>query len=164
MNARVGTKRPGASRHIESVAHRIVWKTIAMSAGQVSNSTMMSPASRVAAARGSRMSALQSVDNIDTQFATRGRDDFGRYDELDDFEAPKPRRLRGEFQDEVVRFSGVLLSREVGTTIVQAQVAATRQGALTPSVIEAERNVALYEFNQSLMGQPEVTTDIGLMH
>jgi hypothetical protein len=164
MNARMGAKRPSASRHIESVAHRIVWKTIAMSAAQVSNSTLMSPASRVAAARGSRMSSLESVETIDTQFATRGRDDFGRRDELDDFEAPRPRRLRGEFQQQVVRFSGVLLSREVGTTIVQAQVAATRQGAVTPSVGEAERNIAMYEFNQSLMGTPEVTTEIGMMH
>jgi hypothetical protein len=164
MNARPGLKRLGASRHIESVAHRVVWKTTAMSAAQVANSTMSSPISRVAAARGGRTTTLQSIETIDTQFATRGRDDFGRNDEIDDFEALPARRRRGEFQEEVVRFSGVLLSREVGTTMMQAQAAASRQAPGAIAVGEAERNVAMYEFNQSLMGMPEPTNNFGIMH
>lgn len=164
MNARPRLKRLGASRHIESVAHRVVWKTTAMSAGQVANSTMSSPVSRVAAARGSRTTTLQNVETIDTQFATRGRDDFGRQDEIDDFEAQPTRRRRGEFQEEVVRFSGVLLSREVGTTMMQAQATASRQAAGITPPSEAERNVAMYEFNQSLMGMPEPTSNFGIMH
>jgi hypothetical protein len=164
MNARAGAKRTGASRHIESVAHRNVWKTIAMSAAQVINSTMASPAARVALSRGSSATSFQSVDSIDTQFATRGRDDFAAREELDDFEAPQQRRRRGEFQEQVVRFSGVLLSREVGTTMVQAQATASRLGTGMIASGEAERNVAMYEFNQSLMGTPEVTTETGLLH
>jgi hypothetical protein len=159
-----GLNQPSASRHIESVAHRNVWKTFAMSAAQVINTTMLSPTSRVQTTRGSTATSFQSVDNIDTNLAARGRDDFARGEELDDFDSSLPRRRRSEFQDQVVRFSGVLLSRDVGTTIVQAQAMATRQNAPTLSAGQAERNVEMYEFNQSLMGEPEVTTDNGLMH
>jgi hypothetical protein len=164
MNARPGPKSHGASRHIESVAHRIVWKTIAMSAAQVANATMSSPMSRAAAARGSASSRRDPIDAVDTEFAARGRDDFARGDELDDFESPRQRRRRGEFQEEVVRFSGVLLSREVGTAMMQAQAVTSRLGAGVVSVQEAERHVSLYEFNQALMGEPEPSTQNGIMH
>jgi hypothetical protein len=57
----------------------------------------------------------------------------------------------------------VLVSREVGTAIVQAQAA---HSGTPPTVYpaEAERNIAVYEFNQSLMGAPQVTTSVGVMH
>lgn len=135
-----------------------------MSAAQVINTTMLSPTTRASAARGSSATSFQSVDTIDTNLAARGRDDFARRDELEDFEAPTQRRRHGGFQDQVVRFSGVLLSRDVGTTIVQAQAYATRHAGPTIAAPQAERNVEMYEFNQSLIGEPEVTTDNGLMH
>jgi hypothetical protein len=164
MNARFGLKSFEASRHLESVAHRIVWKTIAMSAAQVANATMSSSISRVALARGNASSSRDPIDAVDTDFAARGRDTYARSDELDDFESPRQRRRRGEFQEEVVRFSGVLLSREVGTAMMQAQAMTSRLGPGAVSVQDAERHVSLYEFNQALMGVPEVTTQTGIMH
>lgn len=135
-----------------------------MSAAQVSNATMLSPVARAAQARASVATRFDAVDSINTGLAARGRDGYSRQEEFDDFEAPQPRRRRGEFQEDVVRFSGVLLSREVGTTMMQAQATTSRIGPGSMSVHEAERHVSLYEYNQGLMGAPEVTTDNGLMH
>jgi hypothetical protein len=135
-----------------------------MSAAQVVNTVMMSPAARISQARGSVATGYQSVDSIDTNLAARGRDDFARHDDFSEFETPRPHRRRGEFQDQVVRFAGVLLSRDVGATVMQAQAAASASGASALTPAEAERNVAMYEFNQSLMGTPEVTTQTGMMH
>ncbi|MSO97936.1 MAG: hypothetical protein EXR11_06930 [Rhodospirillaceae bacterium] len=135
-----------------------------MSTAQVVNTTMISSAARIARARGSVSTSFQSVDALDTNLAARGRGDFSRRDELDDFEAPTSRPRRGEFQDQVVRFSGVLLSRDVGTTIVQAQAASSRTGSPTIASLQAERNIAEYEFNQSLMGAPLATTETGIVH
>ena len=40
----------------------------------------------------------------------------------------------------------------------------TRQGAGLMTTTQAERNVATYEDNQAMFGEPEVTTHIGVMH
>ena len=60
----------------------------------------------------------------------------------------------------MVSFGGVLVSREVGTTIMQAQ-ATTASHVAPPFAVEAERGVAIYEFNQALMGAAQVITNIG---
>ena len=135
-----------------------------MSSAQVINTTMSSPASRVNYAQGSGQSTYESVEDVSTNLATRGRDQYAPDAQLDNFEGPPQRRRRGTFQDQVVRFSGVLLSRDVGTTIVQAQAVMTRQGAGLMTTMQAERNVATYEDNQAMFGEPEVTTHIGVMH
>ncbi len=135
-----------------------------MSSAQVINTTMSSPASRVNYAQGSGQTTYESVESVSTNFATYGRDQFATEENLDNFEGPPQRRRRAAFQDQVVRFSGVLLSRDVGTTIVQAQAIMTRQGAGLMTTMQAERNVATYEDNQAMFGEPQVTTEIGVMH
>lgn len=136
-----------------------------MSTAAVVNTTMSSTAQRVSPVRGgSGATSFQSVEAIDTEFATRGRDDFARFNDDDDFEMARPRQRYARYADQVVRFSGVFVSREVGTTIVMAQAAYSRANAPTVAPSQAERNVAQYEFNQALMGTPEVPTENGVMH
>ncbi|MBL8631412.1 MAG: hypothetical protein JNM81_17385 [Rhodospirillaceae bacterium] len=138
-----------------------------MSTATVVNTNVASTAStqRMSPVRGgSGATSFQSVDSIDTQFAAQGREDFRAFNETDDFDFSRPARRGRVYADQVVRFSGVFVSREVGTTIVQAQAAYSRLAGPTVTPSQAERNVAEYEFNQALMGPPEVTTAVGMMH
>lgn len=136
-----------------------------MSTAQVVNSLVASPASRITPMRGGSVAtSYQSVEALDTHLAARGRDDFRRFDDMEDFEATRPQFRQNYSHDYAVRFSGVFLSQEVGTTMVQAQAAFSRAAAPTLAASQAERNIAQYEFNQSLMGVPEVTTTTGVMH
>ncbi len=136
-----------------------------MSAATVINSNVASTASRVSPMRGgSGATSYKAVDEIDTQFSAQGREDFRAFNDTDDFDFSRPQRRGRQFADQVVRFSGVFVTREVGTTIVQAQAAYSRQAGPTVTPSQAERNVAEYEFNQALMGAPEVATHIGVTH
>jgi hypothetical protein len=135
-----------------------------MSTAQVANATMASPAVRALGARGNVATHYQSIDEIDTgAMAARGRDEPRYADDYEEFDVGRRRQRRGEFQEGVVNFAGVLITREMGTAIMQAQAAVSTAEALI-SPTQAERNVAVYEFNQSLMGTPVATTSVGLMH
>ena len=133
-----------------------------MSTAQVANSGIVGGATRIAQSRGAVASSMQFVDPLSGAYAPPARDQAHGFDDQDDFEPQRRRRRQGgQFQDRVVSFGGVLVSREVGTTIMQAQ-AATSARTASPFPAEAERGVAIYEFNQALMGTAEVSTDVGL--
>lgn len=135
-----------------------------MSAAVVANATMISNAARAYGVRASGATGYQSVDGIDTDsLATRARDQFGTPEDADGQEYARPARRRGGFVDRLVGYGGVVVSREVGTAIVQAQATHSKT---PPNVYPAEagRNIAIYEFNQALMGTPQVTTTIGITH
>jgi hypothetical protein len=136
----------------------------AMSTATVINNNVAAAPRATPVRAGSGATGFQSVDQIDTQFAAQGRDSFRPFEDADEFDFTRPRRRSAPYADQVVRFSGVFVSREVGTTIVQAQAAFSRTAGPTITPSQAERNVAEYEFNQALMGAPEVTTNTGVMH
>lgn len=136
-----------------------------MSTAQVSNSGIVGTAPRIHLPRNAVASSLEFVDPLGGAYAAPPRDQWHRFEEdSDGFDSSTPRRRRyaGPFQDQVVSFGGVLVSREVGTTIMQAQAAHTLHAA-PPFAVEAERGIAIYEFNQALMGTAQVVTNIGLM-
>ena len=134
-----------------------------MSTALVVNTTAASPAARVANARASVASSIHTVDAIDTEsFAARGRDQAHPQDEREAFDSSHSRR-RFSNREQFASFGGVMVSRDVGTAIVQAQAALGGQSHVA-NPHEAERQISIYEFNQSLMGAPEITTDVGVVH
>lgn len=135
-----------------------------MSSAVVANAMMISNAARAYGVRGTSATSYQSVEEIDTDsLATRARDQFRTPDEAEPRELSRGQGRRGAFYDRVVGYGGVLVSREVGTAIVQAQASFSKS---EPTVYpaEAERNIAVYEFNQALMGAPQVATNVGIVH
>lgn len=133
-----------------------------MSTALVANATMVSNAAR--AYRATAPTSYQAIEGIETDsFAARSRDQ-ARTREDQELSSPmrQPQR-RGFAMERVGSFGGVLVSREVGTTMMQAQALLTKTGTTTHPA-EAERNVAIYESNQALMGTPVVTTTVGVMH
>lgn len=102
-------------------------------------------------------SARQQVDGLESATAAPGREHAPRYFDDDDHSRIEPgqRRRRAEFQDHVSSFGGVLVSLDVGNTIMHAQ---SLKGLYPPSPKEAELKVANYEFAQSLMGPAEALT------
>jgi hypothetical protein len=135
-----------------------------MSTAQVVNTGIVSSAAARMPLRASGSSTgFQSVDALEGSMPSRARDQYMRFDDdNDDFDTSRSRRRpSGQFRDQVVSYGGVLVSREVGATIMQAQIASSKVTS-SPAAAEAERGIAVYEFNQALMGNPEVTTNIGL--
>lgn len=135
-----------------------------MSTAQVSNSGIVGTATRVAQPRNAVASSMQFVDPLSGAYAPPPRDHSAGFDDdQEEFSSSRRRRRQGgPFQDHVVSYGGVLVSHEVGSTIMQAQAAHTARPTL-PTAVEAERGIALYEFNQALMGVAEIATDVGLM-
>jgi len=135
-----------------------------MSTAQVANSGIVGATARIAQPRGAVASSMDFVDPLSGAYAPPARDQTpGFDDDQEDFAPPRRRRRNGgPFQDRVVSFGGVLVSREVGTTIMQAQ-AANSLRTVSPLAVEAERGIAIYEFNQALMGTAEISTDIGML-
>jgi len=134
-----------------------------MSTAQVANTGITGAASRVAQPRYPVASLSEFVDPLAGAYAPPTRDQTTGFDDQEEFASPRRRRRQGgPFLDHVVSFGGVLVSREVGTTIMQAQ-AANSARIHSPMAAEAERGIAIYEFNQALMGAAEVPTDVGLM-
>lgn len=133
-----------------------------MSTAQVANSGIVGSSARIPLSRHTVSSSSEYVDSMGSTFASPPRDQWNRFDdESADFDTnPRRRGHHGRFQDHVVSFGGVLVSREVGATIMQAQAA---QGAniLPPVAAEAERGIAIYEFNQALIGTAQVSTSVG---
>jgi hypothetical protein len=134
-----------------------------MSTAQVANSGMIGPAARISQQRMAVASLSDFVDPLSGAYAPPARDQTPGFDEeYDGFAQPRRRRRQsGPFQDQVVSFGGVLVSREVGTTIMQAQAASTLRKA-SPMAVEAERGIAIYEFNQALMGGVQIAADVGM--
>ncbi len=135
-----------------------------MSTAQVANAGIVGPAVRISQPRNAVASLSEFVDPISGSYAPPAHDQARGYDDFEEFDTTPRRRRRpaGPFLDNVVSFGGVLVSREVGTTIMQAQAA---HSARTPvrGGVEAERNIAIYEFNQALMRAAETSTDIGML-
>ena len=133
-----------------------------MSTAQVANSGIVGSSSRIPLSRHSVSSPSEYVDSLGGAYAPTPRDQWHRFDDdAASFDSnPRRRGHHGRFQDNVVSFGGVLVSREVGTTIMQAQAA---QGAnlMPPVAAEAERGIAIYEFNQALIGAAQVSTTVG---
>ena len=123
-----------------------------MSAHVVNATSTAAAAGRVMRAYGA--STRQQVDELEGATAAPGREYAPRYYDDEDTSRMDPgqRRRRAEFQDQVSSFGGVLVSLEVGSTIVQAQ---SLKGLYSPPGVEAERQIANYEFAQSLMGPPQ---------
>lgn len=133
-----------------------------MSTAQVANSGMVGASPRIPLHRNAIASSFDYVDSLGGTYASPPRDQWHRFeDESESFDTtPRRRGHRGPFQEQVVSFGGVLVSREVGTMIMQAQAAHTAN-IVPPVAAEAERGIAIYEFNQALMGAAEVVTNIG---
>ena len=134
-----------------------------MSTAVVANATMISSAARAYGMRSSGATSFQMIDSVDTEsMSTRARDQFRTPDEDDGRDYQRAPARRGGFIDRVVGYGGVLVSREVGTAIVQAQATYSKsEPTIYPA--EAERNIAIYEFNQAMIGAPEVSTNVGIM-
>ncbi len=135
-----------------------------MSTAQVANSGIVGSASRILQPRYAVASSAQFVDPLTGAYAPPPREQtYGFDDDPEHFVEPRPRRRQGgPFQDRVVSFGGVLVSQEVGATIMQAQAANSFRSA-SPSAVEAGRGIAVYEFNQALMGTPEPTANLGFV-
>jgi hypothetical protein len=136
-----------------------------MSTAQVVNSGIVGVTARVAQPRASIASSAPFIDPTSGAYAPPPRDQASRYDDgSDDFETPRRRRRGGGYQADVVSFGGVLVSREVGATIMKEQMATQSRDGAMPFGVDAERSVKIYEFNQALMGTAEILTDTGLSH
>lgn len=133
-----------------------------MSTAQVANTGIVGSSPRIHLPRGPIASSFEYVDSLGGTYASPPRDQWHRFeDENASFDTnPRRRGHHGPFQDQVVSFGGVLVSREVGAAIMQAQAAHTAH-VLPPVAAEAERGVAIYEFNQALMGAAEAVTNVG---
>jgi len=133
-----------------------------MSTAQVANSGIVGASPRIQLQRNAVASSFEYVDSLGGAYASPPRDEWHRFEEdRDGFDTSSRRRgHRGPFQEQVVSFGGVLVSREVGTTIMQAQAAHTAH-VTPPFAVEAERGIAIYEFNQALMGAAQAITGIG---
>ncbi len=132
-----------------------------MSTAQVSNAGIVGASPRIPL-RNSVASSSEYVDSMGGTYAPPPRDQWHPYDDdLGGFDTtPRRRGYRGPFQDQVISFGGVLVSREVGATIMQAQ-ASLGATATPPVAAEAERGVAIYEFNQSLIGAARAISGTG---
>ena len=133
-----------------------------MSTAQVSNAGIVGASPRIPLHRNSVASAHEYVDSMGGTYAPPPRDQWHPYD--DDFggfdTTPRRRGHHGPFQEQVVSFGGVLVSREVGATIMQAQ-ASHAANVTPPFAVETERGIAIYEFNQALMGVAQAITGVG---
>lgn len=136
-----------------------------MSTAQVANAGMVGGGSRIALPRHAIASSMEYIDPVGGAYAAPPRDQWHRFEgQNDDFDThPRRRGYHGPFQEQVVSFGGVLVSREVGAAIMQEQATHTSH-AVPPVAAEAERGIAIYEFNQALMGAAQVVTNVGYNH
>jgi len=132
-----------------------------MSTAQVANAGVVGSGPRIPLHR-AVASSFEYVDSLGGTQAAPPRDEWHRFeDETSAFDAhPRQRGYRGPFQEHVVSFGGVLVSREVGAAIMQEQASYTSNTA-PPFAAEAERGIAIYEFNQALMGAAQILTNVG---
>ena len=131
---------------------------------QVANTGIVGSTSRVMQTRVPVASSSEYVDAASGAFAPTYYDRPRYDDEADSFETPRRRQRYSRYPDQVVSFGGVLVSREVGATIMKEQAALAARGGLAFGGNDAERSIRIYEFNQSLMGVAETLTDNGLTY
>ncbi|MBX7200147.1 MAG: hypothetical protein K1X51_12330 [Rhodospirillaceae bacterium] len=131
---------------------------------QVANTGIVGSTTRVMHPRMAVASASEFVDPMAGAFAPPSYGNPRYDDEADSFETPRRRRRYSPYQDQVVSFGGVLVSREVGATIMKEQAAQAARGGLAFGASDTERSVRIYEFNQSLMGVAEAVTDVGVTY
>lgn len=131
-----------------------------MSTALVASTTLTPASAKVASTRVGNATSYTYVDPLETSLGTRPGDHSVRYDER--WENLQDRQQQGHRRpdDRSVRFGGIFVSREVGATIMQAQAQSLLPKA--KSIPEAEKQIRVYEFNQSLMGTPEAVTDVGV--
>jgi hypothetical protein len=120
---------------------------------QVSNLALVGSAARLSRALAAAGSARQQVDSLEGSGAAPPRDQATQYDAYDRYDPGTRPRGYGFVRDHVVSFGGVLVSHEVGATMMQTQAL---NGTFVLPPADAERQIAHYEFAQSLMGPPEV--------
>lgn len=132
-----------------------------MSTAQVANAGIAQGPARIAQ-RFPVAASFEPIEPVTGSYAAPARDQTPRFaDDGQEYDSRRRNSPYGPFKDRVVSFGGVLVSREVGTTIMQAQAASAARVAL-PVAVEAERSVAVYEFNQALMGTAQALTNVGL--
>lgn len=131
-----------------------------MSTALVASTTLAPASAKVSSTRVGNATSFTYVDPLETSLGTRPGDHSVRYDERWENLPGGQQQGYGRPDDRSVRFGGIFVSREVGATIMQAQ--AQSLAPKVKSVPEAEKQIRIYEFNQSLMGTPEATTDIGV--
>ena len=132
-----------------------------MSTALVTSTTVAPATARVAQTRVGNATSFDYIDQLENSTGARPGDQTVRYDERwQDYQGEQPdlpqRRERS------VRFGGIFVTREIGTAIMQAQAQAYSTAGAAKSGVEAERNIRTYEFNQALMGTPEVVTNAGI--
>lgn len=129
-----------------------------MSTALVASTTIAPATAKVSSTRVGNATSFTYVDPLENSLGARPGDQSVRYDERwSDFDgAPK----QSPNDDRSVRFGGILVSREVGATIMMAQAQSSLPKA--NSIPEAEKQIRIYEFNQSLAGTPETATGVGL--
>lgn len=131
-----------------------------MSTALVASTTLAPATAKVASTRVGNATSFTYVDPLETSLGTRPGDQSVRYDERwSDLQGGQQQSF-GPPDDRSVRFGGIFVSREVGSTIMQAQA----QSSLPKpnSIPEAEKQIRIYEFNQSLAGTPEAATGVGV--
>ena len=122
-----------------------------MTTALVFNSGIIGNASRIAQQRTGVWFTPEQIDPIAGSTAVRPVEQHPRdIGTSNQFASMSRRRQEGHFQDQVISLGGVLVSPEVGRVILQAQAFAAAN-VNTPLPVEAEKNVATYEFNQSLL-------------
>ena len=132
-----------------------------MSTALVSSTALAPATARVASVRVGNATSYSYVDPLETSVGARPGDQSVRYDERWTDLQGYDQAGHGQQRDRSVRFGGIFVSREVGTAIMQAQAqqASRPQSSTVP---EAEKQIRVYEFNQSLMGTPEAVTSVGV--
>lgn len=131
-----------------------------MSTALVASTTLAPATARVASVRVGNSTSFAYVDPLETSVGARPGDQSVRYDER--WSDLKDQEQAGyqDRQDRSVKFGGIFVSREVGTAIMHAQIQASLPK--TTSIPEAEKQIRVYEFNQSLAGTPEAATGVGI--
>lgn len=131
-----------------------------MSTAFVASTTLAPATARVAQARVGNATSFTYVDPLEQSLGARPGDEAVRYDERwQDVHPQKEQSGQGR-RDIPVQFGGIYVTREVGTTIMQAQAQASMPQ--NKSATEAETQIRVYEYNQALAGTPEVTTNLGM--
>jgi len=132
-----------------------------MSTALVASTSIAPATARVAQTRVGNSTGYEYIDALENSLGARPGDQAVRNDErwtdLHGEQQDLPRR-----RDRSVRFGGIFVTREIGTAIMQAQAQSQMLSGLSKSPHEAERNIRIYEFNQSLMGTPEAVTTAGI--
>jgi hypothetical protein len=131
-----------------------------MSTALVSSTTLAPATARVASVRVGNATSFGQVDALGTTVGARPGDEAVQYDERWKNLRGQEEPAFGQERDGNIKFGGIFVSREVGTAMMQAQVQASLPKS--SSIPEAEKQIRVYEFNQSLAGTPEASTSVGI--